>query len=94
MPRGGLIVRVPMVPEYSWPGAMVVAREADDRGLVLMRIWETREYCVVGGPRADLLARGSLRVCREWIAGYLGEKGEFMPRPLPEVDGRGDGPPY
>jgi len=94
MPEGGHIVRVPMVPEYSWPSAMVVAREAADRGLVLMRIWEAEDYCVVGGPRTELLARGSLRVCREWIAGYLGQKGEFVSRPLPALDARGDGPPY
>lgn len=94
MRQVGTVVRVPILPEFSWPGAMIVAKEAEDRGLVLVRIWESVDYAVVGGPRNEMLALGTLRCCREWIAGYLGHLGQYVPRPLPEVDGRGDGPPY
>ena len=88
------LVRVPLLPQYSWHGALLVAREADLKELSLMRIWESQDYCVSGGARSFMLARGSLRVCREWIAGYLGPKGEFDLRLLPAVCLPEEGPAY
>ena len=90
--RGG-IVRVPVIPRFSWPGALIVAAEAVARGLTLMRVWESVDYCLVCGARAAWMVRGSLRGCREWIAGYLGDD-EYVRRVLPVPFPREDGPVY
>ena len=59
------LVRVPLLPQYAWHGALLVAREADLKEL-----------------------------SREWIAGYLGPKGEFDLRLLPAVCLPEEGPAY
>ena len=86
--------RVPLITRFSWGCALQVRDEAEAKDLRLMRVWHTQHYCVVGGARCAELTRGSLRVCREWIAGYLGLDGEYKLVPLPPAVALGDGPVF
>ena len=93
-PNRPLTERVPLIARFSWTCALRVQAEAEEKGMGLMRVWHTGEYCLVGGPRSDELFRGTLRSCREFVARYLGRDGQHKRRFLPPPAMLGDGPVF